>query len=168
MKGWDARFFLCSGLAIVGGGFLGGFYGGSTLVITGWPSMGLASLAVAPLGVLYGAVLGSFVGFITSPIPAFLLMHKQLSHAWLITYGGSAMVILVAYTLFPNSSLVITFIGWLVICIGVCLVLPRKWSPTGPPAHLCRSCGYDLRGLTAQTCPECGNAVASNRSVSDA
>lgn len=35
--------------------------------------------------------------------------------------------------------------------------LYRRWrTPRGTP---CRKCGYDLKGLTLPTCPECGSAV---------
>ncbi|MBL8964736.1 MAG: hypothetical protein KF787_07600 [Phycisphaeraceae bacterium] len=52
---------------------------------------------------------------------------------------------------------------WLLIVLGTACALivaaiavkSARLSAT-PPASLCRGCGYDLRGLSSGTCPECG------------
>jgi hypothetical protein len=46
-------------------------------------------------------------------------------------------------------SLSVTILGW------ACIARPytRDW------AHQCRTCGYDLRGINADTCPECGAQI---------
>ncbi len=47
------------------------------------------------------------------------------------------------------------------------LIITAAWAATRlrsrrfPPGH-CQSCGYSLRGLTGDTCPECGAPVASS------
>lgn len=33
---------------------------------------------------------------------------------------------------------------------------PRRWSVRWPSMFGCQECGYDLRGLTGEKCPECG------------
>ena len=51
--------------------------------------------------------------------------------------------------------------GGLVAGIGFVFVLAREVRPYGTLAyarHCCQQCGYDLRGITTATCPECGNA----------
>lgn len=52
---------------------------------------------------------------------------------------------------------------WLLIVLGTACALivaaiavKSARLSASPPASLCRGCGYDLRGLSSGTCPECG------------
>ena len=57
-------------------------------------------------------------------------------------------------------------VGWiLLVGLGVAIatlivsnVVKRKWQP-----HICRKCGYDLRGARTPGCPECGAGRTGHR-----
>ena len=71
-------------------------------------------------------------------------------------------------TFFPQRPPLFTLLGgilmhfilfWGVPCLLLCTVVfvrLRYW-PMYAPGH-CRACGYDLRGLPNQRCPECGTS----------
>jgi hypothetical protein len=143
-------------LAIVGGALIGAVYGAGVLVLSPGSLGGASLLWIALGGAIYGAIFGAFVGLLTSPIPALLLMHKEIDHAWSLAYAVSAVIAVLSHVTFPNWSFVVTLTGWLACCIGAGLWLPRRWPPVPRPQHLCRGCGYDLRALTSFKCPECG------------
>lgn len=164
---WGIRFLLCSGLAIIGGGVLGAAYGAGLLMMSPRTLGGAGSFWIAFVGAIYGGIIGAFIGLLTSPVPAFFLMHKEIDHAWPLVYGVSSLIAVLSHVILPSWSFVITIMGWLACCIGASLWLSRAWPPDVRLQHLCRSCGYDLRNLTLFKCPECGlhfdqNPLATN------
>ncbi len=49
-----------------------------------------------------------------------------------------------------------------VLVLGTLLVRSLRWVSAlrrSPPGIPCRACGYDLRGISVNVCPECGRAV---------
>lgn len=55
------------------------------------------------------------------------------------------------------EAVVILLIGWLILSLFLCLLvlLNERWRPVRKPG-CCVKCGYSLRGLVDQRCPECG------------
>lgn len=49
--------------------------------------------------------------------------------------------------------------------LGVILYLRRKRRHRRPLRRTCRKCGYDLRGLPSNRCPECGTAINGRRTA---
>ncbi|MGP1310022.1 MAG: hypothetical protein ACTS27_07495 [Phycisphaerales bacterium] len=41
--------------------------------------------------------------------------------------------------------------------------IARRLAPTG--VRLCRECGYDIKGVTGERCPECGAALQRSQSA---
>jgi hypothetical protein len=56
---------------------------------------------------------------------------------------------------------------WALLTIGVAGGLSWRWMRRVEPGH-CGACGYDLRGLPAGRCPECGRAGMIARIVTAA
>ena len=55
------------------------------------------------------------------------------------------------------ATLVAFLVGW-VVPGAVIVAIPKGWL--GPICDdLCKNCGYDLRGIESEVCPECGTSV---------
>lgn len=63
----------------------------------------------------------------------------------------------VVYTI---SILYIPLWPWASLCGIATAILARRFRNLVPAGH-CRNCAYDLRGLTADRCPECGRPIQS-------
>ncbi len=150
-------------VSVTGGALIGGVYA----VALSWSF----SLFAAPFGAVFGAV----IGLLASPITVSAMMFKRLDHAWMIIYPVSlAAAAFGGYVDYvtgngnggPGVGFLATLGVFVVACVISARALPRRWNPA--PAGACSNCCYDLRGLSASTCPECGNAVVSDSSASDA
>lgn len=56
----------------------------------------------------------------------------------------------------------LTFPGWVFVLAfgaGPLIWIAKRWRQRPTGAGICGQCGYDLRGVTSGTCPECGAAV---------
>lgn len=54
------------------------------------------------------------------------------------------------------------------LCLSVCSMLRRDRELDRMERNLCPHCAYDLRGLSAHTCPECGGATGAPPVQTDA
>lgn len=63
----------------------------------------------------------------------------------------------VDYARWRSLLLPFPFLG---LCFALLIVLPRPWKKSLGPGH-CTKCGYDIRGLAAESCPECGVPISS-------
>lgn len=61
-----------------------------------------------------------------------------------------------------GSGLRIYLPFWLPAAIAGLALLRSRAPPGPPPAYLCVQCGYDLRGISAARCPECGTPVPAD------
>lgn len=65
--------------------------------------------------------------------------------AFWITFAGAS-----SGSLYP---LLVAGPAALLVTTALLGIAPRR----RPPAHLCAACGYDLRGVDVDACPECGS-----------
>jgi hypothetical protein len=127
------------------------------------------------LGVLFGALFavgldaetstvviagfaGGFVGLATSPALS-LVMHSRDAGlgVFLVTLATGVASLACGWLVRPVE------LGWGVLAtvgfyVAVCIVW-RIWAGSGawaPHVAICGRCGYDLRGLSSDRCPECG------------
>ena len=110
--------------------------------------------------------LGGGVLFVITLI---LVMLSVLSMSDALHYGATVSVLLTTLCLIPILNLIIVL--WLsqrathelrVAGIRVRFLGARKGDVDLIVfVHRCRSCGYDLRGLTSLKCPECGMGFAA-------
>lgn len=47
-------------------------------------------------------------------------------------------------------------VGCLLVLNAIVLIASGRSGLAAGRAHLCRACGYDLRGIDSDVCPECG------------
>lgn len=61
----------------------------------------------------------------------------------------------------PPNGLLAVLLWHLAVAAILAFWVVRQWRSIKPD-HACQSCGYDLRGLTAPRCPECGASVPTS------
>ncbi|TVQ30895.1 MAG: hypothetical protein EA376_11565 [Phycisphaeraceae bacterium] len=102
-----------------------------------------------------GLLFGGYVGFMTSPITLLVLRRKELPTAVAWIYLPSFVAALILGAAMDGLTSIFATIGfYLAACIVVGLAMPNVWPYR--PAWRCVKCMYDLRGLPANICPECG------------
>ncbi len=72
--------------------------------------------------------------------------------------GGNSTSMMIMWDI--ESIIVMAIFYSLMLLPAVLLLIARRWywGKRYPPGH-CRSCGYNLRGLDSERCPECGHAI---------
>ncbi|MFK7883976.1 MAG: hypothetical protein AB8F26_07325 [Phycisphaerales bacterium] len=139
------------GLSILAGGWCGAFELIAALIRYEFdPSVGvrdvLFALGFSNFGYALGTVLGFFAGLFTATIPA----QTRLDRSALPLFA-------IPFTLGVVGSAVNPIVGVLAAALGAIgsSVYVARRHPIVQPGR-CHACGYSLRGLTADTCPECG------------
>ncbi len=105
--------------------------------------------------VLATALVGGFVGLVSSPFVMLCLWRKDFRLALPTVYSASAAVAVVSTM--SSFSLAAALPVCLTLCASSALlafVLPSKVHEYAPGC--CPECGYDLRGAVHARCPECG------------
>jgi len=115
-------------------------------------SSSFPSIAVQA-GVL-GGTLGAVVGALTSPISMVAMIRTECIRPLALTFLASSLASLTA-VMHPLIGLICSIAAYLVCCVITLLRAPQTWPPPIPPGA-CVGCGYDLKGLDADSCPECG------------
>lgn len=107
---------------------------------------------------LFAWIAGGVIGMLTCPAAGVALADPECrpSFGWVFwptlvvatlggAMGGPALAVIASVAVYIGSA----------VAVGL-LARPRRrrlnWYRTGR----CSSCGYDMAGLEAQTCPECG------------
>lgn len=100
------------------------------------------------------AVVGTVVGALFAPITYAFLRHRPLEPAgW--TLGGIVTVSSAGTAIFnPLLSLPVMLLSYIATGFFIYFMFPQKLLPCDPMR--CANCGYDLTGLPADICPECG------------
>ncbi|MFK7882739.1 MAG: hypothetical protein AB8F26_00970 [Phycisphaerales bacterium] len=139
------------GLSIVASGWCGAF--GLIAALTRYefdPSVGLRdalyALGLSHFGYALGMVLGFFAALFTATIPAQTWLDRSVLPLFSIPF-----------TLGVVGSAVNPIIGVLAAVLGAIgsSIYVSKRHPIVQPGR-CHACDYSLRGLTTETCPECG------------
>jgi hypothetical protein len=109
-------------------------------------------------GMITLAVLVVFVQIIVVGIVTNMLVrvYVRAHHPLLIAAASNAAAIITALSA-PSFFILPPFLAGLITLIySIILRTTLIDLYAGHSAHLCRRCLYDLRGLTADRCPECG------------
>lgn len=111
-----------------------------------------------PKGGLTGVCSGVAVGVLLCPIAIYVLRRRRLTHGMSIWLGSTTLVTMISAVLDtpPEIRLVAiagTYLGSIAI---VMLVVPKIIEVI--PGH-CAKCGYNLSGIKATCCPECGQGT---------
>lgn len=114
------------------------------VLATSWPFLSAKHTTVV--------CLHAFIGLVaTGPIASWLFHGNWSDMLWWCLYAGHAAVF----------SVVLGLLSLLLV------VIRHRYWPVYP-AGCCRNCGYDLRGLSEQRCPECGTSNEKAIGGSDA
>ncbi len=111
-------------------------------------------------------VFGSFVGIISSPVVIWCLRRKRLVLATPVVYTMAVVAVIVATR--RGDVLDAPLAGLLTLwgsSLIVWLLLPNSVSRFLPGC--CQKCGYDLRHVNHQSCPECGVSTTDQRGARD-
>jgi hypothetical protein len=87
--------------------------------------------------------------------------HVRTLHVWAGAAIVNTPVLIASVVAFPYWFP--CYLAATVLSVVWVIVVARTSYRLSDPrfAHLCRACFYDLRGLTATVCPECGTAVTA-------
>lgn len=112
------------------------------------------------------------------------LMHSYRLAAWMPAVFVLAVVLInlvgmpiesyyyLGFWEWPTFGSVITWVAGLIVIAGIChgvsRLMQRRFVRTVLAASLCLSCGYELRGITSTTCPECGEPIPSPQTLPEA
>lgn len=139
------------GLSILAGGWCGAFgLIAATIRYEFDPSVGwrdaLYALGLSHFGYAFGMVLGFFAALFTATIPA----QTRLDRSALPLFAIPFVLGVVGSAVNPLIGVLAAALG----AIGSSVYVARR-HPIVQPGR-CHACGYSLRGLTTDTCPECG------------
>lgn len=133
----------------------------------------LVGSMVPVAGTVAGMVAGGVTGLAGSPLVAWLLARRDPAACWrrilwptaiwcaigfavgLGCLGAGAGEYFGVVILLTYGGAVVSFFGLAVSCR---VTQPPVWPP--PLEGRCKKCGYDLSGLVAAICPECGASHA--------
>lgn len=110
--------------------------------------------SIAVQACVVGGTLGAIVGVLSSPIAVVAVIRTEGIRPLTLTFLASSVAALTA-VIHPVVGLICSLGAYLVSCVVTSLRAPQTWPPPIPPGS-CVRCGYDLRGLEADVCPECG------------
>jgi hypothetical protein len=106
------------------------------LLIPGIPlAVSLLSIAVMPL------LRTNLARWLVARVPSVITLMSVGVSCFISEYSTDT-----AFTCIPVT----------VVCI---IVLFIRWNRVATPGGKCAKCGYDLRGIRASVCPECGSEV---------
>lgn len=108
-----------------------------------------------------GGSLGAMAGAVTSPIAVLAMIRTDFISPLVVTFLASSLAALTA-VIHPAVGLLASLVAYLAACIVTLIRVPQTWPRPIPPGA-CVSCGYDLKGLDADHCPECGKQRPSPR-----
>jgi len=112
--------------------------------------------AFSPTLAAAAAALGCMCSLVAMPFLMAGLMHKQIVLGTAIAFTPTLAWVVAARVAWGVDS-PMTFWAAAVFagtCIALRLILPDVWPRYLP--WVCQKCNYDLRGVTARQCPECG------------
>jgi len=124
--------------------------------LLGYPFPSVCPSPIWPMCHMTAAKEAEFLASLEAEWDAGLIERQQ--GLWRTHHLGGGRLIAVSYlTLFGN-----------LLCLSVAIVVAKRaeaalrprWDRRYRPGH-CRSCGYDLRGNTSGTCPECGTPTGT-------
>ncbi|RMH25133.1 MAG: hypothetical protein D6692_11680 [Planctomycetota bacterium] len=98
-----------------------------------------------------------FISFETEP-PQILELKPAVSPAMLaVSHPDIAGVPRRSFSIRPGALLDAIGLFLLYLCIAQSILVIRLWPQRRSAG--CQTCGYDLTGLTAPVCPECGSSI---------
>ncbi len=115
-----------------------------------------------PLFLVACALSGGAIGLVTFPAMAAVTTSAHVARGVRVVLSWTAPVALISGALWSFDAMAISVILSVVVCICACVVwrtLDGSGSGILRPG-LCSKCAYDLTGLTAENCPECGEPIA--------
>ncbi len=115
----------------------------------------MKALAFSHIGYALGMVLGFFAALFTATIPA----RTRLDRSALPLFGVPFVLGVVGSAVHPVVGLLAAGLG----AIGSSVYVARRHRAIRPGR--CHVCGYNLRGLHADACPECGTDIRQARAL---
>lgn len=115
---------------------------------------------VVAMAIVLTPMYGCLVGAVVFPIPLLFVLRKPIARSMRRIYGWTSATTLFAI-LNPTMALVVVGVVFIAMCIEA-LRRPTVWPELVPPGR-CAGCGYDLQGLDAANCPECGRGISRPR-----
>ena len=104
-----------------------------------------------------------------------LAMLVAATRSWIVAVGcGGALLVATARVPLdglwwwqpqPMLRFGVSFVAWHVLVVGSVWWWAVRARRAWPPEGVCAGCGYDLRGLGGERCPECGEPSGLVRAV---
>lgn len=124
------------------------------LVVTASPALGAAAVMYLAFHTLFQLII---LGIATAILVRY---HVRTFHVWSGVAAVNAPIIVAS--ILPYAYWFPCYLAATVMSVVWITVVARFSFRLSDPrfAHLCRVCFYDLRGLSAAVCPECGTTIA--------
>lgn len=109
-----------------------------------------------------GGAVGSLFGM---PFLMFAIMRKSLLLGTALAFAAPLIWVISARLAWGPDTLksLWAFAVFALTCIILRFILPNVWPRYLP--WVCQKCNYDLRGVTAQKCPECGRPFVGTHAL---
>ncbi len=160
------RLCACFCVVVIGGAVVGFVFGAGVALHTHLfvPVSVQSKWTVADnlgLYLLAGAGGGAGLGAISSPLTVACLFRTRWQDSVWRMYACTSLAAM-ASVVHPAIGFITAAITLAVLCIRTLIMFPRVWPAILPPGH-CGRCGYDITGLSAVVCPECGETLPGPR-----
>ena len=106
---------------------------------------------------ILATVPGAIAGAVFSPLTYCFLHHRPLQPAAWTLIGVVTTASAVTAIFNPWLSLVVMLVSFVVTGVLIHIFFPVRPLPADPTR--CANCNYDLAGLSAAICPECGERI---------
>lgn len=94
------------------------------------------------------------VGIAFLPWTCEMMRYRAAWLVWCVVYLPPIVLGIVLWQTVADSAAILGTIVTFIIMVPLADRLLQEYPP---PPNACRQCGYDLRGLKHERCPECGS-----------